>query len=59
MAASHTEDGEKPGLNDLLSAFDQVMQQDDPKPSTEIRNSVYRKLIKTEKKKAYNSILSI
>ena len=59
MAASQSEDGEKPGLNDLLGALDQVIKQEYHKPSNEIRNTVYRKLIKTEKKKAYNSILSI
>ena len=36
-----------------------ILAKEDPKPSTEVANAVYRRLIKTEKKKAYESIVSI
>ena len=58
-AVETTGEGEKPGLIELLSAFDSVMKDEDPKPSAEVANAVYRRLIKTEKKKAYDSIVSI
>ena len=57
---------EKPGLHDLMRALDMIIQDGDDdictadgKPSTEDANTVYRLLIKKEKQKAYDSLVSI
>ena len=56
----------KPGLHDLMRALDLIIQEGDDemgtadgKPSTEDANTVYRLLIKKEKQKAYDSLVSI
>ena len=58
--------GERPGLHDLMRALDLIIQDGDDemgtvdgKPSTEDANTVYRLLIKREKQKAYDSLVSI
>lgn len=43
----------------LLNTFDQVMKEIHPKPSADVANSVYRRLLQTEKSKTYASIQSI
>ena len=61
------EPGEMPGLHELMQALDLILEDDDSnngssvnsKPSTEVANTVYRLLIKKEKQKAYESIVSI
>ena len=61
------EPGEKPGLHDLMKALDLILQGDedqsdlteDNQPSTEVANTVYRLLIKKEKQKAYDSLVTI
>ena len=61
---STTSEIEQPSLHQLLKAFDSVLSEYEAqnKGSTfgpEVQNKVYRVLIKTEKQKAYQSILSI
>lgn len=43
----------------LLNTFDQVMRDIHPKPRADVANSVYRKLLQSEKSKTYASIQSI
>ena len=43
----------------LLNTFDQVMRDIHPKPPADVANSVYRKLLQSEKSKTYASIQSI
>ena len=58
-AAEAVGTGENPGLIELLSAFDAIMKKESPTPPADVANAVYRRLIKTEKKKAYDSLVSI
>ena len=51
---------ERPGLHDLMQALDLIIQESpDDQKSTEVANQVYRLLIKKEKQKAYDSLLTI
>lgn len=51
---------ERPGLHDLMQALDLIIQESPgDQESTEVANTVYRLLIKKEKQKAYNSLLTI
>ena len=53
---------EKPLLHDLMRALDLILQEDSnnsQKFGTEVANTVYRLLIKKEKQKAYESLVSI
>ena len=58
--ACRTDPSEKPVLHDLMHALDTILQdQNGVKPSTEVANQVYRLLIKKEKQKAYDSLVTI
>ena len=48
-------------MHELLEALDKVLADypEKQKPSVEVSNTVYRLLIKTEKKKAYESLVTI
>ena len=60
QAACKDEPNEKPVLHDLMHALDTILQQQDGvKHSTEVANQVYRLLIKKEKQKAYDSLVTI
>ena len=50
---------EKPVLHDLMRALDLILEEEPQKPGTEVANTVYRLLIKKEKQKAYESLVSI
>ena len=47
-----------PGLSDLLKSLETVLQGEF-RPSKEVANAVYRHILQSEKKKAYDSVLSL
>jgi hypothetical protein len=43
----------------LLNILDVVMESENPKPSAQVANAVYRGLINQEKRKTYDSIATL
>lgn len=53
---------EKPALHDLMRSLDSILRESETlreSPPTEVANTVYRLLLKREKQKAYESLVTI